>query len=251
MKKNMKILPFFMGLAFLSTTLAYAEDPVKEALKPEGWSFDIGGTYTWMSFSTPPTYKGSTGGAKAAITYQKPWEAFGQARSFYNAGSLSGPKNSSHIHEWYTELVGGYCFPVIGNWSITPYAGLGVDFLHDRHTKTSSLASISLRYSLYYAVAGIDTRYFGRDWMVGVQADCLPFFNEYLNIKSLSGLSWILGNRVGTSVRIPMAYRFVKNYWLEFTPYYRKVPIGTSDNLGFPHRNLTQWGAFLTFRFFI
>jgi len=251
MKKNQIKKIAFLLCASSSTIWGGAEIATLNTTTPEGWSFDVGGSYTWMDFSTPPTYSGNTGGVAGKITYQKAWQAFGQARSFYNLGTLSGSENKSHIHEWYTEFVAGYCFPVISNWSITPYAGMGIDFLHDKHTKYSSLSSITLRYSLYYAVAGIDTRYFGKNWMVGVQADCLPLFNQYLNIKTLSGVAWILGNRVGAAVRLPMSYRFVKNYWLELTPYYRYLPIGMSSELGLPHRNLTQWGALLSFRFFL
>ena len=71
---------------------------------PEGWSFDLGGTYTWMSFTTPPTYSGSTGGILGKVTYQQPWAFFGQARSFYNLGTLSSSLNSTNLYEWTMEL---------------------------------------------------------------------------------------------------------------------------------------------------
>ena len=153
--------------------------------KPQGWSLDLGGTYTWMSFTTPPTYSGSTGGVQGKVTYQKPWAFFGQARSFYNLGTLSSSLNHTNLNEWYMEFVGGYCFSALKNWSITPYAGLGIDFLHDYHHGYSSIDPIKLRYNIYYAVAGLDTHYTWRDWMLGLQVDCLPSFNQYLNIKSL------------------------------------------------------------------
>ena len=41
---------------------SYKEKPQSNTYKPQGWSVDVGGGYTWMSFSTPPTYSGSTGG---------------------------------------------------------------------------------------------------------------------------------------------------------------------------------------------
>lgn len=219
--------------------------------KPQGWSMDLGGTYTWMSFTTPPTYSGSTGGVQAKVTYQKPWAFFGQARSFYNLGTLSSSLNNTNLHEWYMEFVGGYCLSALKNWSITPYVGLGIDYLHDYHHGYYAISPIKLRYSLYYAVAGFDTHYTWRDWMLGLQVDCLPTFNQYLNVKSLPESAWELKNRTGAAVRIPVAYRFVKNYWLELTPYYRWLPIGKSEVLGLPHRNLSQWGGFVTFRFFI
>lgn len=220
-------------------------------LKPEGWSLDIGGTYTWMSFTTPPTYSGSTGGVLGKVTYQKPWAFFGQGRSFYNLGPLSSSTNDASFHEWYLELVGGYSFPLLKNWSITPYAGLGIDYLHDHHSAYSTIEAIKLRYSTYYAVAGFDTHYAWKSWMLGLQADCLPVFNQYLNIAGESEAAWILSSRTGIAVRLPVAYRFAKNYWLELTPYYRWLPVGSSQVLGLPHRNLDQWGGFLTFRFFL
>ncbi len=87
--------------------------------------------------------------------------------------------------------------------------------------------------------------------MLGFQLDCLPTFNQYLKIKGLSGSAWVLKNRTGAGVHIPVAYRYVKNFWLEFAPYYRFLPIGASHTLGLHKRNLNEWGAFLTFRFFL
>jgi hypothetical protein len=221
------------------------------SVKPQGWSLDLGGTYTWMSLTTPPTYSGSTGGFQAKVTHQKPWSVFGQARSFYNLGTLSSSLNNTSLNEWYMEFVGGYSFPILKNWSFTPYAGLGIDFLHDYHDGYSSFNPIQLRYNLYYAVAGFDTHYTWCNWMLGLQADCLPTFNQYLNIKALPQAAWELSTRTGAAVRLPIAYRFVKNCWVELAPYYRWLPIGKAQVLGLPHRNLTQWGAFVTLRFFI
>ncbi len=252
-------LSFFTLLMLSISAFASGQDIIKppsetlETIKenPQGWSLDLGGTYTWMSFTTPPTYSGSTGGIQGKVTYQEPWAFFGQARSFYNLGNLSSSLNQTSLHEWYTELVGGYCFSILKNWSITPYAGLGIDFLHDHHTSYSTIDSINLRYSIYYAIAGFDTHYTWTNWMLGLQVDCIPTFNQYLNVASQPQISWVLENTTGIAARIPLSYRFVKNYWLELTPYYRWLPIGSSQILGLPDRTLNQWGAFLTFRFFI
>ena len=238
----------------LITTVCFAQEMETETLsspKAEGWSLDIGGTYTWISFTTPPTYRGSTGGIEGKVTYQKPWEFFGQARSFYNLGRPSSSENKSRFYEWYTEFVGGYSLAAGENFSFTPYVGLGLEFLHDNHSGYGSVDPIQLRYTLYYAVAGFDMHYSWQNWMLGLQADCLPTFNQYLRIKSLTGAAWVLKNRVGASVRLPVAYRFWNNYWLELAPYYRFLPVGASDTLGLPHRNLSEWGTFLTFRFFL
>lgn len=244
------IYKLFTGsLLLLSTYSLSAETEMPPSTS--AWSLEVGGTYTWMSFTSPPTYSGSTGGVLAKATHQKVWAPFGQIRSFYNLGTLSSSQNSSHIHEWYTEFVGGYSLPIIKDLSITPYGGLGIDFLHDSRSAYSDISSITLRYSLYYAVAGVDLHYTRPNWMIGLQADCLPSFNQYLNIKELSGAAWILKNRVGASARLPISWKMVRNYWLELTPYYRWLPIGDSDELGLSQRNLSQWGVFLSFRFFL
>lgn len=220
-------------------------------LNNQGWSLDLGGQYTWMSFTTPPTYKGSTGGAVLKLGYQKPESFFGQLRSIYNNGSLSSKMNSTKDSEWYSEFVGGYCFSVCNNWTITPYAGMGFDFLMDHQRAYSSISSIQLKYKIYYAVAGLDTRYSWKDWSLGAQVDCLPTFNQYLSIEGLSGIAWKLQSRVGVAVRLPIGYNLTKNIQIELAPYYRLLPIGASSVLELPHRNLNQWGSFLTFRFFL
>jgi ankyrin repeat protein len=218
---------------------------------PEGWSFDIGGQYTWMSFLTPPTYKGSSGGGEGKITYQEPKDFFGQLRSVYNkAPSLSSPFNSLTVSEWYSEFVGGYSFSASDHWSITPYAGIGFDFLNDYHTNLCYIPEIQVKYRIFYALIGLETHYTWKNWMVGLQVDCFPTFNQYLKIIGLPGAAWTLQQRVGFDVRVPATYRLTKNIWLEFAPYYRLLPIGASHVLGLPKRNLNQWGAFLALRFF-
>ena len=223
----------------------------KPQYKPEGWSFDLGGAYTWISLSTPPTYTGSTGEILGKLTYQKPNEFFGQARTFYNIGPLSSESDDATFSEWYSEFVGGYCFSALKNWTITLYAGLGLDFLHCNKLGTASLLPINLRYHLYYAVAGFETHYVWNDWMFGLQADCLPTFDQFLRVVALSQADWCLDNRVGADVRLPIAYRYARNFWLELAPYYRFMPIGAASAILLPERNMNQWGAALTFRFFL
>lgn len=255
--KSIMLLPALLTVGAFSAgpTLSPREDEktpqMTQSAKPEGWSFDVGGTYTWVALSTPPTYSGSTGGVLGKITYQKPNAFFGQARTIYNLGPLSSSLNKTRFYEWYSEFVAGYCFDVLKNWTITPYMGLGIEFLHDDEAAYSSTPSIQLRYTTYYALGGFDTHYTWQDWMAGLQVDCLPIFNQYLRIKGLPGAAWVMKNRVGAAVRIPVAYRYIWNFWLELTPYYRYFPVGASDTLGLAHRNLNEWGAFLTFRFFL
>lgn len=245
-------MKWFLSASLLSASALFAAaTPQQNPEKPQGWSVDIGGTYTWMSFSTPPTYSGNTGGFLGKISYQLPKSFFGRARSNYNLGPLSSSENKTRFHEWYTEFVGGYCFSARKNWTITPYAGIGFDFLTDHHTGYSTISPIRLKYDIYYAVVGLETHYTWKNWMLGLQVDCLPTFNQYLRVRSLSEAAWVLKNRTGVEVQLPVAYRYTRNYWLEFAPYYRFLPIGASEVLGLGERNLNQWGAFVTFRFYL
>lgn len=257
----------FVGSSFAnsdsSESLKVTKPKGKENVvyKPEGWSFDVGGQYTWMSFTSPPTFSGSTGGALARITYQKQNSFFGQVRTVYNNGNLSSSTNEASESESYTEAVAGYCFrlskmesPYL--WTFTPYAGIGMEFLTEHRTSYTTdselfVPSIKMRYQLYYAVAGLDIHCTVKKWSFGVQGDVIPSFQEYLTIGGLSESAWKLKQRVGFDVRLPAAYQMVKNYWVELAPYYRLLGIGNSGVLGLPSRNLHQWGAFVTFRFFI
>jgi len=253
----MKNSQWFLSVFLFSASAIFADAPQNKEPsqhnpnQPQGWSLNVGGTYTWMSFSTPPTYSGSTGGVLGKISYQLPNAFFGQARSYYNLGPLSSSSNKTKFYEWYTEFVGGYCFSVLKNWTITPYAGIGFDFLTDHRSRSSSTPPIKLKYAIYYALAGLETHYAWQDWMLGLQVDCLPTFNQYLRVKSLHRGAWVLKNRTGVEVQLPVAYRYIKNFWLELAPYYRFLPIGSSHFLELDQRNLSQWGAFLTFRFFL
>ena len=256
----MKNYQYATIISSLVSTLALADSPYTNSdnnktlptpPSSQGWSIDLGGQYTWMSFKTPPTYSGNTGGVTGKITYQKEKSFFGQLRSTYNNGKLSSHMNSARDSEWYSEFVGGYCFPICPKWTITPYAGTGFDFLIDHQKAYSSISSIQLEYKLYYAIVGFDTRYTLGKWSLGAQLDCLPTFNQYLSIEGLSGVAWKLQRRVGAAVRLPVGYKITKDIGIELAPYYRLLPIGASDVLGLPHRNLSQWGSFLTFRFFL
>jgi hypothetical protein len=219
--------------------------------KPQGWSFDVGGSYSYMWFPSSPTYSGSTGGALAKVTYQVPDDFFWQARSYYNIGPLSSSVNKSNFQESYSELLAGYCVTAVKNWTITPYLGVGIDFLFDDHTGYDSIAPIHLNYTIYYAVGGLETHYVWPNWMLGLRLDCFPTFNQYLRVKSLSGAAWTLKNKVGAEVQVPFAYRYAKNFWFEVSPYFRFFPIGSSSALSLPERNLKQTGVFVTFRFFL
>jgi hypothetical protein len=250
---------FYLALPLLIASSGYTDNHTQEncdLLAAQGWSLDLGGQYTWMSFTTPPTFTGSTGGAHTRITYQKSDSFFGQIRSIYNVGSLTSSEGSSDESELYTELLGGYCFRLsqIGRaslWTCTPYAGIGLDFLNDHKSAHASISAIKLKYQLYYVLAGLDIHYTEKNWSVGAQADCFPTFRQYLSIGGLPGAGWKMNQRVGFAVRLPTAYRLGKNIWLEAAPYYRLLPIGASGVLGLPSRNLHQWGGFVTFRFYL
>ena len=258
----MKNSKWFLSIFLLSATAVFAdgtqekETPKEECnesstYKPEGWSFNVGGAYTWMSFLTPPTFKGSTGGFFGKVSYEAPWSFFGEVRSYYNIGKLKSPVNKLGFHEWYSEFVGGYSFSPLKNLAVTPYVGMGIDYIHDAHSAYSTFTSITLNYSIYYAVIGLKTHYTWDNWMAGLQVDCLPTFNQYIKIKTLSGSAWTLTNRVGVDAQLPVAYRYIKNCWIELAPYYRFFPIGQSAALNLANRNLNQYGALVTFRFFL
>ncbi len=225
--------------------------PPVNCIAPHGWSFDIGGQYTWMALTTPPTFQGSTGGATGKITYQLPQQFFGQLRSIYNVGSLSSSSTDSSDNEWYSEFVAGYCFKGSVNWTMTPYLGIGLDFLNAHQKAYSTVSAIHLHYRTYYALFGLDFRYAWTAWYVGLQVEALPVFHQYLSIGGLSGAAWKMTSRVGVDVQMPIGFKLSKKIFLELAPYYRFLPIGASNVLGLPHRNLNQWGAFLTFRFCI
>lgn len=220
----------------------------------QGWSFDLGGQYTWMKFTSPnlPTFSGSTGGVHGRITYQKQDSLFAQVRSFWNAGHLTMTGRSSNDKEFYTDLLGGYCFSVGQSWMITPYLGLGFDFLREHQSSTHFVTPIGLTYRLNYGLAGVDVRYFyGEDWVFGGQVDCFPTFEQHLSITGMKGVAWKLKQRVGCNVRATVDYRLPKNFWLEASPYYRLVSIGESHVLSLPHRNLNEFGLLITFRYFL
>jgi hypothetical protein len=128
---------------------------------------------------------------------------------------------------------------------------MGFDFLTDHKKAHAGIASIDLNYRIYYALIGLDFRYYWENWSIGAQVDCFPTFNQYLVIKGLSGAAWKMKERVGFAARLPVGVKITNWVWFEITPYYRFLPIGSSHVLGLPHRNLNQWGAFIAFRFFI
>lgn len=253
---------FFIGILLFTHTLFGYTCPSKPFQHPEnfqrphkygqGWSFDLGGQYTWMGLSTPPTYSGNTGGVVGKLSYQRTNEFFGQIRTIYNIGPLKTSFSDSTFSEWYSEFVGGYCFYLSKNWSLTPYLGLGLDYLWEKHPAYRSVTSVQFQYNSYYALGGFDTHYTGLDWMVGIQIECLPIFDQYTKIDSLPGAAWQATSRAGAAVRLPIAYRYARDFWLEMTPYYRYFPIGgTARGILLQEKNLTQVGLFVTFRFFL
>jgi len=221
----------------------------------QGWSIDVGGQYTWMLFTSPclPNFSGNTGGAHGSITYQKRDSVFAQVRSFWNRGHLQATGRSSNENEIYIDLLAGYCFSSgCERWMITPYLGIGVDFLNDHKSSTPEVTDIKLKYRLNYGVAGLDVRYmFERDWVFGAQVECFPTFEQHLSITGLPGAAWTLKERIGWNARLPIDYRLTDGIWLEIAPYYRYLAIGKSGVLSLPKRDLHEVGGLVTFRFFI
>jgi hypothetical protein len=199
----------------------------------------------------PLTFKGSVPGFFSKVSYEIPNQFFGEARTYYNLGALKSPYNKSNFYDWYTEFVGGYTFSPIKNWRVTPYIGMGIDYISDAQSPYSIYTDIKLGYSIYYSIIGLKTQYTWKNWMAGLQVDCLPTFNQYVEIQGLDGQAWILANKIGVEAQLPLAYRYIKNCWIELAPYYRFMPIGESKVLALSNRNFNEWGAFLTFRFFL
>lgn len=242
-----------MALFLLSAVSnGYAESVATDEQKniPEGMSFVVGGQYTWMSFTTPPTFTGSTGGALAKITYERPFSFFGEVRTFFSKGSLSSSVNSSGDTEWYTEAVGGYCFAFHETVRFTPFLGVGLDYLWDNKGGYGSIAPIDLKYQTEYLLAGFSLGYFQPNWNIGIKGSCLPIYSQFLSIGGLTGAAWNMKHRVGAEVDLPIGFRVSQRLWLELVPYYRFFPIGASQVLGLPSRFLNEWGGVVSVRLF-
>lgn len=218
---------------------------------PQGWFVDLSGNYGLTSLTTPPTYSGSTTGFATKITHEKSDCLFNQLRIHYDVDRLKSSQNSVKTHDWRTEAVAGHSFSIKNRWSITPYLGVGIDWLKAEHSAYSSTPSIKLTYETQYALIGCKTSYKVQKWSFGSQIDLLPVLRQYLRVNSLSWSSWRLKQNVGVNVELPVGYLLKDNAYLEVTPYYRWFPIGSSSELGLPQRNLTRSGAFLTLRYFL
>ncbi|MEI6531380.1 MAG: hypothetical protein WCN87_01000 [Chlamydiota bacterium] len=201
----------------------------------EGWSFDIGGQFTWMSLTSSSSLEnetGSGGGVTGKITYQQPHKIFAQLRGIYNRVNTNA---SNKIQEAYAELVAGYCVPAAPYLSITPYLGLGYDRL-----------KASYSYETYYAILGLDTHYAWAKWKWGAQFD---FYLPFQQQVKVGGSNTSLAKQVGCAARLPIARRLSQHVWLELTPYYRFFVLGSSKVL--EERDLNEAGAFLTLRIFV
>lgn len=220
---------------------------------PLGWGFDVGGQYTWMSLD--PDLNGSTGGATVKITYQKPKFVYGQMRTVFNAGTINGEAFiadvKSNDNEYYLEFVGGYTFSAGNHCLLTPYGGLGMDFLNNRNKFVFNFPDLNLNFQSYYAIFGLEFRYSLQKWYFSIQAEGLPIYQQYVTLSGTNGFSWKLNSNVGTAVRLSFARELGKHFWLELTPYYKYFPIGDNHLFGSADLRWNQVGAVLTLRYFI
>lgn len=258
-----KKLKCLAPLLMLAVTHAFAQESVaadahgystpsfENKEYPRGWSIDVGANYTWSSFTTPPTYTGNTGGIQAKATYEEPSHIFSQFRALYNLGHLGSQQNSCKEYQWRGEVVGGYCFSIASDWTVTPYGGIGVDLLTDDHSAYASVSSIQLSYETFYGIIGLNSRYTQNRWSFATQIECLPVLRQALSIKDVAGASWGLKRRVGLSVELPIGYNAKEDIWIEVSPFYRWMPVGVSDTLALPQRDLRQAGAVISVRFFL
>lgn len=248
----MKNWRYFLLTCFVSTSQLLALDSPSEQKAVHPWSVDLGVQYNWMSLTTPPTCSGSVVGAQVKITHQAPNATFAQLRLNYDEGSLRSSLNSTKDLEWSAEVVGGHSFSLCPNWTLTPYVGLGFDSLADKRKAYGSVSAIYLSYGTCYALVGLDARYqFEKDWSVGAQVDVSPTLKQELSIHGLGGAAWKMKKKLGVAARIPLRHMFRENVAFEFTPYYRLLPIGASDELGLPSRDVSQYGAILSVSFMI
>ncbi|MEI6531808.1 MAG: hypothetical protein WCN87_03210 [Chlamydiota bacterium] len=253
-----KCLPFLLiatSSIFAGNTVQCAPQCPKEYIGPYGQSLDVGIQYAWFAFTSPPDFTGSTIGAMARVTYQVPDQLFGQMRFAYNNGSLWSTQATSRNTDTYFDFLGGYCFNLNSQWTVTPYIGLGFDFITDNKAAytdgITQVPAIKLHYQTDYAVAGFETRYSWCKWSIAGQFEWLPSFNQYLTISTLDGSAWNMHWNSNYAIRIPVSYKISKCVWLEVAPFYRYFAIGSSDVLGLPERNMNQVGAFAALRFFL
>ena len=207
----------------------------------EGWSFDIGGQFTWVALSSlnlsggrafSENTTGLGGGFTGKVSYQQPHEVFAQLRGTYNSVNMN---EGNRIQEAYAELVAGYCLLANPFLTLTPYAGIGYDKLTANYS-----------YKTYYGIVGLDTHYAWAKWKVGTQFDFYFPFQQQVNI---AGANTSLAKEAGCAARLPIAHRLSKYIWLELAPYYRFFVFGSSAQL--QEEVLNEVGAFLTLRIFM
>ncbi len=242
----MKSIKFFIFFLAVLPSLLLCENTSKNL--PDGFSIGIGGDYTWMSLSTPPTYSGSTGGVVGDFSYQSPDTIFGKFKSVFNTGSLKDSGAKSSDAELYFEGAIGYTLSAYANFHFIPFLGLGGEYLWDDKKNHDNFTSIDLKYRMLYILTGFKFAYLQNCWSIGLEAQCLPIFNQTLHIGGLTGARWELTNRVGAAVFFPLGVKLMNMLWMEFSPYYRFLPIGSSSVLELPSRNLNQWGLIVQFR---
>ena len=230
---------------------------------PEGWSFDVGGQFTWMelppfNFLGNSAYSGNEigwgGGFTGKITYQQPQEVFAQLRATYNSMDTN---INNKIDEAYAELVAGYCFSMAPCLSLTPYMGVGCDNLQDSNTAYFTedpvyivLSDQKPSYQTYYGVIGFDTHYAWEKCKLGAQFDFYFPFQQQLDLVRYN---CSLDKNVGFATRLPIARRLTQHIWLELTPYYRFFVLGSGlkGTYALDRRNMNQAGAFLTLKVFL
>lgn len=196
-------------------------------------------------------YKNTLVGTVLGFTYRVPCGIYFNTEFDWLTGDLNRknhrPSRYAHYYLGYGRV--GYNWLVCNCLLVTPYVGLGYDYV-DNHIRGSDL---TMRYRDYYGIAGGRIDFLMYDgFSIGIDGQWQPQLDSSVRLSNYKGIRFKLEHKSGYELQLPLCYRFCCDQLvLTISPYTRRYKDGRShtfricddSRIRIPQQTHQNWGG--------
>lgn len=206
--------------------------------------FAIGPEYGYVNLHNKSTavapatkFKGSCWGGTAVYEYKD--GIYVNLNGYYIEGPFRGSGQHRRFSDQRVEFRLGHVFVLDckAKWKLTPYAGFGFGRIVQRHINppVRGRPYITTRTPAYYVPVGIILSYaINENFIITTNVKWTPQVDSTFKTSSIPHGKWILHNRDGWVVELPLTYHKKccgVDYSLTLAPYWRLLNKGSGESV--------------------
>lgn len=204
---------------------------------------------------------GTLWGVSYGYVYDEPCGIYANFDGLYDTGRICHRRIRRQIHEQEYEGRLGWNFMTdwfcCGDFEVTPYVGLGFRYnTHSRNNKRERENELfpKVRFRTWYVPVGVLFDYcYNECFNIGLNLEWMPQINSDLQADLIHGVRFVLKDKYGYKVELPLTYNWDECWSFSVVPYYKYVKEGRSsttftDNpllpgVRFPEERYSYWGG--------